>query len=80
VRVEWKINGFDPQTEGGGLSMRGGDIHGVSQMTFLAESGLLTQLDETVERTDQSAPGPRAGVMQWTRRVTQKVAFSLVKE
>lgn len=80
VRVEWKINGFDPQTEGGGLSMRGGDIHGVSQMTFLAEGGLLTHLEETVERTDQAAPGSRAGVMQWTRQQTQKVTFSLVRE
>ena len=80
VRAEWKINGFDPQTDGGGLVVRGGDIRGVATLTFLARGGLLTRREETVERTDQVAPGPAPGVSQWTRRVTEKSTFSLVKQ
>jgi hypothetical protein len=76
VTVEWKINGFDPETEGGALRMRGADVHGVARMTFLAKGGLLTRLEETVERTDQRSDG----VVQWTRKVTAKREFSLVKE
>ena len=76
LSVEWKINGFDPKMEAGALVMRGGDIHGVSRMTFLAEGGLLTRLEETVERTDQTAQG----TTQWTRTATERKVFSLVKE
>lgn len=79
VRSEWKINGLDPTTDGGGLSVRGADVHGVATLTFLAPSGLLTRLEETLERTDQVAPGSR-GVTQWTRRVTEHRTFSFVKE
>ena len=66
LSVDWKINGFAPPPEDGTVSIQGGDIHGTSRMTFIAQGGLLTHLEETVERTDQMAPGP-AGAAQWTR-------------
>ncbi len=80
LSVGWKINGFDPSTDGGGLVVRGADIHGIAELTFLAQGGLCTRFEETVERTDQTAPGRRRGVAQWTRKVTAKREFSLVKE
>ena len=60
--------------------MCGGDIHGVATLTFLPQGGLLTRLEETVERTDQSAPGRDPGVIQWTLESTERRMFSLVKE
>jgi hypothetical protein len=69
-----------PSTDGGGLVVRGADIHGIAELTFLAQGGLCTRFEETVERTDQTAPGRRRGVAQWTRKVTAKREFSLVKE
>jgi hypothetical protein len=80
VRVEWKINGFDPQIRGDSVLMCGGDIHGVATLTFLPQGGLLTRLEETVERTDQSAPGRDPGVIQWTLESSERRVFSLVRE
>jgi hypothetical protein len=79
LQVEWRINGHEPQVERGAVSVRGGDIVGVATLTFLADSGLLVGLDERTERTDQVAPGPRPGIVQWTRRVVEKRTFSLTK-
>jgi hypothetical protein len=80
VRVEWKINGSDPKLEAGHVVTHGGDIHGVSMLTFLPRGGLLIRIEETIERTDQRAPGRRPGESQWTMRSTEKRSFSLVKD
>jgi hypothetical protein len=81
VRMTWKLNGFAPQIENGKLAMMvGGDIQGTRTITFIPRGGLVTRLEETIERTVQSAPGFQPGVAQWTREATDRKVFSLVLE
>ncbi len=81
LNVEWHVNGLKPEVqESGAFNVRGGDVRLVSTMTFLAQGGLLTRLVETVERTDQTAPGPKPGVVQWTRKATDRKEFTLARE
>jgi hypothetical protein len=81
LHLEWRIHGFDPQLENGEIvTMRGGDIRGARRITFLPRGGLVTRLEETIERTDQSVPGPKPGVVQWTREAKERKVFTLVNE
>ncbi len=80
LQVTWKINGFEPEMKDRVLHARGGDIQGEQTLTFRTRGGVLMQMKETVQRTDQSAPGGSSGVTQWTRTATEKKEFSITSE
>jgi hypothetical protein len=80
VQLTWKINGFDPQIEGGNLvMMAGAEVRGTRTITYVPRGGLVTRVEETITRTDQVAPGLDS-VVQVTSKLTQHTVFSMLKQ
>jgi hypothetical protein len=79
VQLTWKLSGFDPHIEVGEVVMSArADVRGTRTITFVPRGGLVTRVEETIERVDQVAPGLDP-VVQFTSKVTQHTLFSMTR-